>query len=64
MPTTDADSVRVTITLNRDIYDKIRFRSKRLGLRPATWISMVATSKANDVDLEVHQNGASSRVKG
>ncbi len=59
MPTTDADSVRVTITLRKDIYDTIRLRSRRLGLRPATWISMVATSKANDLDVEVHLNGAS-----
>lgn len=51
MPITDADSIRVTITLEQQIYDKIKDASRQMGLRPATWMSMVVTSKVNHVDV-------------
>ena len=53
MPKTDAKSVRVTITLREDVYEEIKRISRRLGLRPSTWISMVATSNANNVKVEI-----------
>jgi hypothetical protein len=45
--------IRVTITLNGNVYDEIKRISKQMGLRPSTWISMVCTSKANNVNLKI-----------
>jgi hypothetical protein len=45
--------IRVTITLNGNVYDEIKRISKQMGLRPSTWISMVCTSKANNVQLRI-----------
>jgi len=62
MPIKDADSIRVTITLEQEIYDRIKETSRQMGLRPATWISMVATSKMNNVDVRVEENGGEQDV--
>jgi len=43
--------VRITVTLNEDVYEKIKELSHQLGLLPATWVGMVATSKANKLEL-------------
>lgn len=48
-----ADSIRVTITLGRDVYDEIRRQSRLLGLRPATWIAMVTTSRVRGAEVAV-----------
>ena len=45
----DVPAVRVTITLNSDVYDNIQRISKNMGLRPSTWITMICTSKVNNV---------------
>ena len=50
---TDGKMVRITITLNEKVYDDIKRISKEMGLRPSTWITMVSTSKANNLDLKV-----------
>jgi len=50
MPSNDADSVRITITIKHEIYEKIKQTSRRMGLRPATWIGMVATTKVNNIE--------------
>ena len=57
MPIKDADSIRVTITLEQEIYERIKETSRQMGLRPATWISMVTTSKVNQVDVRVDNGG-------
>ena len=53
---TDAKMVRVTITLNELTYDRIKGISKDLGLRPSTWMTMVCTSKANGISVDI-ENG-------
>jgi len=58
MPPIDAGSIRVTITLEQEIFNKIKKTSRQIGLRPATWISMVVTSKVNQVDVSMQNNGA------
>ncbi len=46
------DIVRVTITLDRGVYERIKGRARLVGTRPSSWISMVLTSKINKVDME------------
>ncbi len=46
-------AVRVTITLNRGVYDDIKRISNSMGLRPSTWITMICTSKANNVFVSI-----------
>ncbi|MBU7032752.1 MAG: hypothetical protein HXS53_09495 [Theionarchaea archaeon] len=55
MSRSDAQTVRVTITLKLEIYDKIKEISNQLGLHPSTWIGMVATSKANNIDMKIEK---------
>ncbi|MFQ5976111.1 MAG: hypothetical protein ACE5J5_07350 [Candidatus Hydrothermarchaeales archaeon] len=55
MAHSDAETLRVTITLRREAYEEIKRISRRQGLRPSTWISMVATSKANGIEVEVKE---------
>jgi len=54
---TDARKVRVTITLDEHVYRRIKEVSRDMGLRPSTWMTMVCTSKANNVILETNHNG-------
>ncbi len=60
--TDTAESVRVTLTLNAGIYEEVKRISGKLGLRPATWMKMVVTSKVNDVELAFSENGAAGSV--
>jgi antitoxin component of RelBE/YafQ-DinJ toxin-antitoxin module len=53
MHETSDQVIRVTITLNGNVYDEIKRISRQMGLRPSTWISMVCTSKANNVNLRI-----------
>jgi hypothetical protein len=55
MSQSDVKSVRVTITLKQEIYDKIKEISNQLGLHPSTWIGMVATSKANNIEMKIEK---------
>ncbi len=57
MSQSDSENTRVTITLKAAVYEKIKVISARMGLRPSTWISMVTTSKANDIDMEMNHRG-------
>ena len=52
----DPPAVRVTITLNRGVYDDIKRISKCMGLRPSTWITMICTSKANNVFVSIDEH--------
>jgi hypothetical protein len=56
----DAKSVRVTITLRHEIYDKIKEISHQLGLHPSTWIGMIATSKANNIEMKIERESYDS----
>lgn len=47
MPEKDAKSVRLTITLDKSVHEAIKKLSRRMGLRTATWIAMVATTQVN-----------------
>lgn len=47
----EAKAVRITITLNRKVYEDIKRVSDRMGLRPSTWMTMVCTSKIRNVDI-------------
>ena len=53
MHTTDARAVRVTISLNEGVYENIKDISRKMGIRPSTWISMVCTSRTNNVHLRI-----------
>ncbi len=50
---TNTRVVRVTITLDSQVYDEIKRVSSLMGIRPSTWISMVCTSKTNNVTLTI-----------
>ncbi len=52
MSRTDVEKVRVTITLDTSVYERIKKIAARIGLRPSTWISMVTTSKVNEIDFD------------
>ncbi len=52
----DGRKVRVTITLQEQIYDEIKQISKELGIRPSTWMAMVCTSKANNIEVNHIRN--------
>ena len=43
--------VRITVTLDEDVYRKIKRIGRLMGLLPATWVGMVATSKANSLEI-------------
>ena len=49
MANNDAKTVRITITLDEGTYEKIKKQSKKIGLKPSTWISMVSTATVNSV---------------
>ena len=50
--------VRITVTLNRDAYEKIKDISHQMGLLPATWVAMMATARANNIDIgSASENG-------
>jgi len=45
--------IRITVTLTEDAYEKIKHVSLRMGLLPASWVSMVATSRVNNIELPI-----------
>jgi len=45
--------VRITITLNRKVYEEIKRVSETMGLRPSTWMTMICTSKVRNVDIDI-----------
>jgi len=49
----DADSTRITITIDKNIYGNIKEISKRMGISPSTWVTMICTSKVNDIELSI-----------
>jgi len=57
--TTDAKRMRVTITLNNDVYEDIKKISRSMGIRPSTWISMTATTNVKGMRLRMESNGNS-----
>ena len=49
----DAKAIRITITLNRNVYEEIKRVSESMGLRPSTWMTMICTSKVRHVDISI-----------
>ena len=47
----DAESVRVSLTLDSEIYEHVKEMSSQFGLRPSTWMRMVVTTKVNNIEL-------------
>jgi hypothetical protein len=43
----------VTITLDTGVYSEIKRLSRAMGIRPSTWMAMVCTSKANNLEVNV-----------
>ena len=52
--------VRITITLDGEVYEKIQEISNTVGLRPATWISMLTTSKINNLEMQIRKSDETS----
>lgn len=50
----DSRAVRITITLNRNVYEEIKRTSETMGLRPSTWMTMICTSKVRNVDISIN----------
>lgn len=55
MHQTDTGISRVTISLGADVYEKVRELSRRMGLRPSSWMAMIISTHVNDVDVEIHR---------
>lgn len=54
MPKSDAVPLRVYFFYcKKKVNEKIKRISRQMGLRPSTWISMVATSKTNNIEENV-----------
>ena len=53
MHESDVKSMRVTITLSREAYERVKEMSRPMGLRPSTWMTMVITSKVNKMESGV-----------
>jgi hypothetical protein len=56
----DVKSVRFTITLRHEIYDKIKDIRHQLGLPPFTWIGMIAPSTADDIEMKMERESHDS----
>ena len=52
MHESDVKSVRVTLTLSREAYERVKEACRPMGLRPSTWMTMIVTSKVNDLELQ------------
>ena len=50
----DAEPVRITITLSRNVYEHIKQISGTMGLRPSTWMTMICTSKVNNIQVSIY----------
>lgn len=53
-------TIRVSVTLGRDVYDRIIRISHTLGIKPSQWISLAVTSTIKDVRLSLIENGGKS----
>jgi len=52
----DEEKVRVTITLREPVYTEIKKISHEMGIRPSTWMAMICTSKAGNIELNHFMN--------
>ena len=57
MSQTDAEKIRITLTLNKDVYNKVKRISKVYGLRPSTWMTMLVSSNVNNADGRTDMGG-------
>ncbi|MFQ6089644.1 MAG: hypothetical protein ACE5K0_12195 [Candidatus Methanofastidiosia archaeon] len=44
------EKVRITVTLRKDVYEKVKKLAYKKGLKPSTYITMMITSKVNEKD--------------
>ena len=51
----DAKIARVTISLDVDVYEKVKNLSHQMGLRPSSWMAMIISTQINDVHVEIHR---------
>ncbi len=42
-------NVKISVSLDRDVYEQIERISTKLGIEPSTWINIIATSKLEDM---------------
>ena len=51
----DAKIARVTISLDAEVYKKVKDLSHQMGLRPSSWMAMIVSAQINDVHVEIHR---------
>lgn len=56
MPPTGKGKVRVSVTLRREVFERIRRIGQELGLKPSQWIAMVVTSKVNHISITLEKS--------
>ncbi len=61
MKTQKSSKVRLTISLDEGVYERVKEISARMGMKAAVWITMMISSKANNVDVVINQNVISGR---
>jgi predicted transcriptional regulator len=57
-------TVRVSVTLKRDVYENIKDTSHIQGIKPSQFISLAVTSSINNVRLPSVEDGAASPRTG
>lgn len=56
MPPAGKGKVRVSVTLRREVFERIRDISRELGLKPSQWIAMAITSNANHININIEKS--------
>ncbi len=56
MPPVTKGKVRVSVTLRREVFERIRRISQELGLKPSQWIAMAVTSEVNHISITLEKN--------
>ena len=51
---------RITVTLDLDVYEKIKALSRQVGLLPASWVAMAATSKVNHIEVSMSRRDSAA----
>ncbi len=51
----DAETVRRSVTLQKDVYAGVKRLSRQLGVSPGVFITMTVTLKVNDIEFSLHR---------
>ncbi len=51
----DVETVRRSVTLQKDVYVGVKRLSRQLGISPGAFITMTVTSKVNDIEFSLHR---------